>query len=169
MQRVKLFSIAFFAGLFLLAIPQSRAAQLSISVNIGPQPVCPYGYFSYQPYNCAPYGYYGPAWFTNGIFIGAGPWFRGPANFHGYVNRNYDPRYGYHGQLPRRGTRGHWHPDRNFHGTAQYDGHGNGWHGNNPKRYENHGHQDHGHGNPHGDHGNGHGDHGNPHDHGNGH
>lgn len=178
MQRVKLFTIAFIAGLFLLAVPQSRAAQISVSVNIGPQPVCPYGYFSYSPYNCAPYGYYGPAWFSNSIFIGAGPWYRGPAGFHGYVNRNYDPRYGYRGRLPRRGERGHWRPDRNFHGNYEYDGRGNGWHGNNPKRYENHGHQkrDNDHGNRRNDHGHGngngngnHGDHGNGNGNGNGH
>src|SRR5580658_7657608 len=32
-----------------------------------------YGYFSYAPYTCAPYGYYGPDWFVGGVFIGAGP------------------------------------------------------------------------------------------------
>jgi len=32
-------------------------AQISIGVNIGPPPVCPYGYFDYPPYDCAPYGY----------------------------------------------------------------------------------------------------------------
>ena len=46
--------------------------------NIGVAPVCPYGYFDYAPYDCAPYGYYGPDWFVGGIFIGAGPWFHGP-------------------------------------------------------------------------------------------
>src|ERR1035438_6347406 len=25
-------------------------------------PVCPYGYYSYSPYACAPYGFYGPRW-----------------------------------------------------------------------------------------------------------
>jgi len=29
------------------------------------------------PYACAPYGYYGPEWFSGGIFIGAGPWYHG--------------------------------------------------------------------------------------------
>ena len=42
---------------------------------IGAPPVCPYGYYEYYPYACAPYGYYGPAWFSGGIFIGAGPWY----------------------------------------------------------------------------------------------
>ncbi|MFZ0337505.1 MAG: hypothetical protein WAL45_05695, partial [Terracidiphilus sp.] len=58
---------------------------VGIGVNIGPEPVCPYGYFDYPPYDCAPYGYYGPDWFLNGIFIGAGPWFHGPHGFYGHV------------------------------------------------------------------------------------
>lgn len=57
----------------LLTIPSSTPAQ--VSINIGPEPGCPYGYYDYAPYNCAPYGYYGPEWFSGGVFIGAGPWF----------------------------------------------------------------------------------------------
>src|SRR5579875_900332 len=59
-------------------------------VYVGPPPVCPYGYYPYRPYACAPYGYYGPEWFVNGVFIGAGPWFRG---FYGpafYGRRDFD-------------------------------------------------------------------------------
>ncbi len=29
------------------------------------------------PYACAPYGYWGSDWFYSGVFIGAGPWYRG--------------------------------------------------------------------------------------------
>jgi hypothetical protein len=29
-------------------------------------------------------GYYGPEWFSSGVFIGAGPWFHGNPGFHGY-------------------------------------------------------------------------------------
>jgi len=43
---------------------------------------CPYGYYDFAPYSCAPYGYYGPEWFSGGVFIGAGPWFHGPHDFH---------------------------------------------------------------------------------------
>ena len=32
------------------------AAPAQVSVNIGVAPDCPYGYFDYAPYNCAPYG-----------------------------------------------------------------------------------------------------------------
>ncbi|MGH9345113.1 MAG: hypothetical protein ACRD19_15305 [Terriglobia bacterium] len=90
------------AILFAGAAPNTQA---QISVSIGVAPVCPYGYFDYAPYQCAPYGYYGPDWFNGGIFIGAGPWFHGPENFHGHVNNHFDPRHGYHGQMPSRGER----------------------------------------------------------------
>ena len=71
------------------AIPSQ--AQIAVGVRVGPgydyvAPVCSYGYYGYSPYACAPYGYYGPEWFTGGVFIGAGPWFhgfRGRAGFYG--------------------------------------------------------------------------------------
>src|SRR3981189_1017271 len=43
----------------------------------GYAPACPYGYYGYYPYSCAPYGFYGPSWFLGGLFIGAGPWYHG--------------------------------------------------------------------------------------------
>jgi hypothetical protein len=105
--------------------PQSAHAQVSIGVNIGPEPVCPYGYYDYPPYSCAPYGYYGPEWFNGGVFIGAGPWFHGPANFHGNVNNHYDPKHGYHGPLPGH-TRAAAPPPHApaFHGNEARDGRG---------------------------------------------
>src|ERR1700735_5470768 len=75
-------------------------AQVSVGVNIGAAPICPYGYFDYAPYDCAPYGYYGPDWFVGGVFIGAGPWFHGHAGFHGHVDNRFDPHHGYNGPLP---------------------------------------------------------------------
>ena len=60
----------------LLSISSSAPAQ--VSINIGAEPACPYGYYDVAPYNCAPYGYYGSEWFSGGVFIGAGPWFHGP-------------------------------------------------------------------------------------------
>lgn len=114
----------------LLATPASRA-QIGFSVQVGPPPVCPYGYYDYAPYNCAPYGYYGPEWFQGGAFIGAGPWFRGDPHFHGWVDRHYDPHYGYHGGFPHRGDQGHWHNygHGQFHGNAMRDGRGHDYHG----------------------------------------
>jgi hypothetical protein len=77
---------------------------VSVGVNIGPAPICPYGYFDYAPYDCAPYGYYGPDWFIGGVFIGAGPWFHGPHGFYGHVDNRFDPHHGYNGPLPERGA-----------------------------------------------------------------
>lgn len=79
--------------------------QAQISVEIGAAPVCPYGYYDVPPYECAPYGYYGPEWFAGGVFIGAGPWFHGPAHFHGHVNNRFDFHRGYRGPMPARGER----------------------------------------------------------------
>jgi hypothetical protein len=103
MNRLKYLAIAAVVGfLFTATAPKSQA---QVSINIGVAPVCPYGYFDYAPYACAPYGYYGPEWFVGGVFIGAGPWFHGPANFHGHVNNHFDPQHGYHGPMPERGAK----------------------------------------------------------------
>ena len=108
-------------ALALLAGASPRAsAQISIGVNLGPAPVCPYGYFDYPPYNCAPYGYYGPDWFDGGIFLGAGPWFHGPHGFYGHVDYRYDPRHGYRGPMPGRGSE----PFNHFRGNEARDGRG---------------------------------------------
>jgi hypothetical protein len=103
----------------LLLVP-SAVAPAQISIGIGVAPVCPYGYFDYAPYDCAPYGYYGPDWFNGGIFIGAGPWFHGPRGFHGHVDNRYDPHYGYHGPFPQRGAQ----PFNHFQGNEARDGQG---------------------------------------------
>jgi len=60
---------ALLAGLAL-----APAAQAQLVINIGVQPSCPYGYYGYAPYSCAPDGYYGPGYFYNGVFLGMGPW-----------------------------------------------------------------------------------------------
>jgi hypothetical protein len=95
-------------------------APAQISVGIGVAPVCPYGYFDYAPYNCAPYGYYGPDWFDGGVFIGAGPWYHGHPGFYGHVDNRYDPHHGYNGPFPERGAQ----PFNHFHGNVAIDGHG---------------------------------------------
>src|ERR1700739_3777676 len=104
------------------------AAQVSIS--IGAAPVCPDGYFDYAPYNCAPYGYYGPDWFSGGVFIGAGPWFHGPHGFYGHVDNRFDPHHGYHGPFPERGDRAfnHFHGNEMRDGLGHAGGHGGGGH-----------------------------------------
>jgi hypothetical protein len=56
---------------------QNPAPAYAYPAYVGPPPVCPYGYYDYYPYACVPYGYYGPSWFSDGVFIGVGPWGRG--------------------------------------------------------------------------------------------
>jgi hypothetical protein len=106
----------------LLMVPAHKA-NAQVSVSIGAAPVCPYGYYEVPPYNCAPDGYYGPEWFSGGVFIGAGPWFHGPDHFYGHVDHALDYRKGYHGPMPARGAA----PAANraeFHGQAMHDAHG---------------------------------------------
>jgi len=115
----KVFALVF-AALTVTLLCCAPPASAQIAVSIGVAPVCPYGYFSYAPYNCAPYGYYGPDWFVGGVFIGAGPWFHGPAHFSGHVDNRFDPRHGYKGPMPARGDE----PNNNFHGNEARDGKG---------------------------------------------
>ena len=121
-------SVIALAAVALSGVATTPRAEAGISINIGAEPVCPYGYYDYPPYACAPYGYYGPEWFSGGVFIGAGPWFHGPANFYGYANNRFDPRHGYRGPFPDRGA--HRDPTRHvdhidgFHGNEMRDGRG---------------------------------------------
>jgi len=117
MRHWKLLVLPALAAAFLTT---TRSAPAQISINIGPPPVCPYGYYDVPPYNCAPYGYYGPEWFVNGVFLGAGPWFHGPHDFHGHVDNRYDPHHGYHGPYPAHGDTAANH----FHGNELRDGRG---------------------------------------------
>ena len=109
MNGFKLFALAGVAAIcFAMTTPKTQA---QVQVDIGVAPECPYGYYDVAPYDCAPYGYYGPEWFTGGVFIGAGPWFHGPAGFHGHVNNHFHPEHGYTGPKPARGEK----PDPNKH------------------------------------------------------
>lgn len=109
-----------FSALTVALVSSVSVAPAQVSINIGPAPVCPYGYFDYAPYDCAPYGFYGPDWFTGGVFIGAGPWFHGPHGFYGHVDNRWDPRHGYHGPLPERGAQ----PFQHFHANEAHDAQG---------------------------------------------
>lgn len=94
--------------------PPAAHAQISFGIQIGggypeappPPPACAYGYYAYPPYTCAPYGYYGPQWFNNGIFIGAGPWYQeGWGYRNGWDHGDWD-----HERWDRdRGGWGHYH------------------------------------------------------------
>jgi hypothetical protein len=117
MSRLKLLA---FPALAAIMMSGAAVAPAQVAISIGAPPVCPYGYFDYAPYNCAPYGYYGPDWFVGGIFIGAGPWFHGHPGWYGHVDNRFDPHHGYAGPFPDRGER----PFNHFHGNVAIDGHG---------------------------------------------
>ncbi len=162
MKNFRFLAIAATFGVFLLAGTSRQAnAQVSINVNIGAAPVCPYGYFNYTPYRCAPFGYYGPQWFQSGIFIGAGPWFAGPVGFRGFFDRRFDPRYGYRGPFPGHDERPDWgrHAgwENQFHGSSyrtEYrhdNGNHNGQYKSNGNPHGNDRGNGNGHGNDHGD------------------
>ncbi len=115
------------AVLGILLISGSLAqAQIAVGVRVGPgyydydhlgpPPNCLYGYYSYFPYACAPYGYYGPDYFIGGIFIGAGPWYH-------YYDRGYWPRY--YGRYYGHGYYGHEYYGRGYgYGHGHYGGRG---------------------------------------------
>jgi hypothetical protein len=110
---------------FTAAAPKVEAG---VDIAIGPEPVCPYGYYDQPPYACAPYGYYGPEWFVGGAFIGAGRWFHGRADFRGHVDNRFDVHHGYNGPLPNHGDHleASRSPDHNdhFRGNEVRDGRG---------------------------------------------
>jgi hypothetical protein len=126
MNGLRILALAAVAGFCFAASTSTMQAQ--VGVEVGVAPVCPYGYYDVAPYDCAPYGYYGPEWFVGGVFIGAGPWFHGPANFQGKVNNHFHPEHGYKGPTPARGEK----PDpskpldkvANFKGNETRDGRG---------------------------------------------
>lgn len=123
MSRVKFLAVAAVA-VICLAVTVPKAAA-DVNIQIGTAPDCPYGYYETPPYNCAPYGYYGPEWFSGGVFIGAGPWFHGDEHFRGHVDRRFD-EHTYRGEYPHRGERGRHDVNRmeNFRGNAMRDGRG---------------------------------------------
>lgn len=119
--------------LALLTLPVAYShAGVVVGVGVGPvgvvagAPVCSYGYYPDYPYACAPYGYYGPSWFSGGVFIGAGPW------YHGWGHPFYPGRpYARGGFYGRGGFVGHGPVGRGFvaRGAARGGFHGGGFRG----------------------------------------
>jgi len=119
-SKVLLCAVALFTSLAMTSAPTVNAQIVvgigvpSVSIGIGVQPVCSYGYYGYAPYACAPYGYYGSGYFYDGIFLGMGPWANwgyghgwGEHRFVGYGGGRYfggDGR-GRYSNIP--GDRGH--------------------------------------------------------------
>jgi hypothetical protein len=131
MNRFTCYALAAVGGLFVTVTALDVATpklQAQVAVNVGPAPDCPYGYYDYAPYACAPYGYYGPEWFSGGVFIGVGPWFHGAADFRGHVDNHFDPHHGYHGPAPQVHERpdpaNHLDKMEHFHGNEMRDGRG---------------------------------------------
>jgi hypothetical protein len=124
MGELKFLVLAAIAAL--AGVPGAAKVKAQIDFYIGVAPICPYGYFSYVPHNCVPDGYYGPEWFHDGVFIGAGSWFHGPENFRGLVDNTLDPQYGYHGPLPKAGDKpaAQRRAEDLFKGNEVRDGHG---------------------------------------------
>lgn len=139
-------------GVCLFPATYAHAQRVVVGIGVGvpayygPAPVCAYGYYGYYPYGCAPYGYYGPEWFVDGVFIGAGPWFHG---FYGrpygyYRHGFYGPRFhgrdfdrgfrgefrgGFHERGEFRGREfrgGEFHGGGGFHGEGRFHGGGRG-------------------------------------------
>jgi hypothetical protein len=103
MSGFKVLALTAVAGLMFAVTPPRAAAQIRVDIGIAPD--CPYGYYDYAPYSCVPDGYYGPEWFTGGVFVGAGPWFHGPEGFRGNVDNSFDPQHGYNGSAPKVGDK----------------------------------------------------------------
>lgn len=106
-----------------------------VGVAVGPAyvagpPVCAYGYYPYYPYACAPFGYYAPDYFVDGVFVGAGPWYHWghPGWFwnRAYVGRGWD-RDDWHEGWGRGHVRGYEY-EHEGHGYARGYA-GNGYHG----------------------------------------
>jgi hypothetical protein len=126
MTGIKLVALAAFAGCLMLATAPKASAQVAVEIGVAPD--CPYGYYDAAPYECAPYGYYGPEWFAGGMFIGTGPWFHGHEGFRGHVNNRFHPEHGYTGARPQRGEKRdesrHLDKIDHFKGNEVRDGHG---------------------------------------------
>jgi len=98
--------LKYLALLAILVLPAAYShAQVSIGVQIGPSygiynapPVCEWGFYPDYPFGCAPYGYWGPEYFADGVFIGVGPWYNFYYTHPGFYRRYYVNRgFGYYG------------------------------------------------------------------------
>lgn len=138
--------------LFCASFASAQRVVVGVGVGpayVGPPPVCAYGYYDYYPYACAPYGYYGPQWFVNGVFIGVGPWYHWYWRHPGWYRRGFYGR-GWHGDWDHdgwrdRGFRRDWDHDRwrDHEGWRDRDGwRGREWHGDREFHGHGHGHRD---------------------------
>ena len=132
--------LKYMALLAVLMVPVAYSqaqVRVGIGVVVGPRyvtgpPVCAYGYYDYYPYACAPYGFYGPDYFVNGVFVGVGPWYHWghPAWFwnRGFVGRGWDHDGWRHEGWEHGWNRGGWGHEREGHARGEFHG-GNAFHG----------------------------------------
>jgi hypothetical protein len=126
MRGLKSYFLAAAAAVLLLAPIAAANAQFSIGFNFGPrQPNCPFGYYSYSPYGCAPEGYYGPGYFYNGIFLGVGPW-GGWGYAHGWGDHRFEGARGggYNGNAGWNGHNRYMGGQHSFPGEGRVRGAG---------------------------------------------
>ncbi len=111
--HMRAIKILFGTTALLAGLALAPAAQAQVVIDIGVQPSCPYGYYGYAPYQCAPMGYYGPGYFYNGIFLGMGPW-GGWGYSHGWGDHRFAGEGGgrYHGGPGRVSYRSNGGQDR---------------------------------------------------------
>ena len=146
-----LLKIAALLGICLFCATFASAQRVFVGVGVGPgyyapPPVCAYGYYDYYPYACAPYGYYAPEWFVNGVFVGVGPWYHWYWRHPGWYGRCFEGR-SWRGGWDHDGWRGRGFRERgwdhegfrgrgfdhegfgrgSFHGGGEF--HGGGGHG----------------------------------------
>jgi hypothetical protein len=97
-QPMRAFKTILGTTALLAGLAFASAAHAQVIVSIGVPPVCAYGYYDYAPYACSPYGFYGPGYFYNGIFLGMGPW-AGWGYGHGWGGHRFVSEGGgsYHG------------------------------------------------------------------------
>lgn len=127
------------ALLAILMVPfaySQAQVRVGIGVRVGPgyvagPPACAYGYYNYYPYACAPYGYYGPDYFVDGVFVGVGPWYHWGHPV-GFWSRGWD--------------HDRWHGRRDW--DRGRDGWGRGWEGRRDfaGRHDGYAREDHGRG-----------------------
>lgn len=111
MRLLKYFAIL---SVLLVSSAYSRA-QVSIGIGIGGYsepayvygpPACAYGYYNYEPYACAPYGYYGPRWSHPGYYVRE--YYGRGYGYRGYGREGYERgRQGYEHEGYGHGHEGH--------------------------------------------------------------
>jgi hypothetical protein len=107
------FKVLLCATALLVPLTLVQTVNAQIVINAGP-PVCPYGYYGYSPYSCAPVGFYGPGYFYNGIFLGMGPW------------ANWGYNHGWGGHRFNGGGGGRYVGSRGYAGGRGYGGYAGG-------------------------------------------